>query len=111
MNDRVDDEALLARFRDWLKEARARASAPEVLPRGLDSGLAAPAREFGMFDLVEEFTALRHELKLQTKSGRSLIEQSESTVSALRRAIDQLRAVDAKETQAAWTAGKALADA
>ena len=40
----------------------------------------SPPREFGLIDLVEEFTALRHELKLQTKSGRGLIEQTENTI-------------------------------
>ena len=76
-----------------------------------DSEPGPPPREFGIIDLVEEFTALRHELKLQTKSGRGLIEQTDNTVAALRQAIDQFRSVEPKEAQAAWTAGKALAEA
>ena len=70
-----------------------------------------PPRDFGVIDLVEEFTALRHEVKLQTKSGRGLIEQTETTVSALRQAIEQFRSVEPKEAQAVWAAGKALAEA
>ena len=61
--------------------------------------------------MVEEFTALRQELKLQTKSGRSLIDQTESTVSALRQAMEQFRAVETKLSQAAGAAGKSLAEA
>ena len=69
------------------------------------------AREFGIIDLIEEFTALRHELKLQTKSGRGLIEQTENTVLALRQAIDHFRSVEPKEGQAVWSAAKGLAEA
>ena len=53
--------------------------------------LGQPAARVRVIDLVEEFTALRHELKLQTKSGRGLIDQTENTVAALRQAIDQFR--------------------
>ena len=38
--------------------------------------------EFGLIDLVEEFTALRQELKLQTKSTRGLQEQAEALAAA-----------------------------
>ncbi len=111
MNDRADVEAILDRFRDWLEDARAVAEGPAGLEPGLDSEPGPPPREFGIIDLVEEFTALRHELKLQTKSGRGLIEQTETTVAALRQAIDQFRSVEPKEAQAVWAAAKALAEA
>jgi molecular chaperone GrpE len=111
MNDRVDVEAILEKFRGWLEDARDEAHALQGIEPGPGAGPEGLSRDFGLIDLVEEFTALRHELKLQTKSGRSLIEQNENTISALRQAFDQLRAVDAKETQSAWTAGKGLAEA
>ncbi|HKI21414.1 MAG TPA: nucleotide exchange factor GrpE [Isosphaeraceae bacterium] len=110
MNDRVDVEAVLDRFRRWLDAARALADDQGGLEPGL--GLEEDStRDFGVIDLVEEFTALRHEVKLQTKSGRGLIEQTETAVSALRLAIEQLRAVGPREAQATWAAGKALAEA
>jgi molecular chaperone GrpE len=108
MNSRVDVDALLDRFRDWLDSA----SAESELEPASERGLAAdkdPIREFGLIDLIEEFTALRHELKLQTKSSRALAEQTETVQEALKQAIDQFRSVEPKEDQAAWTAGKALA--
>jgi molecular chaperone GrpE len=111
MNDQADVEAILEKFRDWLENARAEADGPVGIESGLDSEPGAPPREFGIIDLVEEFTALRHELKLQTKSGRGLIEQTENTVAALRQAIDHFRSVEPKEAQAVWSAGKALAEA
>ena len=111
MNDRADVEAIIDRFRQWLEAARVEAPGPGALELGFDSQPGQSPREFGIIDLVEEFTALRHELKLQTKSGRGLIEQSETTVLALRQAMEQFQAVEHKEAQAVWTAGKTLAAA
>jgi molecular chaperone GrpE len=107
----VDIEATLEKFRQWLKEARARSDDPVMREPSSNSGVQNGAREFGILDLVEEFTALRHELKLQTKSGRTLIDQSDATVAALRQAVDRIRAVDVKEAQTVWGAGKVLAEA
>lgn len=103
----LDEETLLSRFRQWLQEARADAEAPGREPPALD----AEDHEVGLYRLVEEFTALRHELKLQTKSSRGLQEQTEALVPALRQAIEQFRAVEPREAQAAWTASKPLAEA
>jgi molecular chaperone GrpE len=104
--DHVDDEAVLSRFRHWLREAR-----DEVDRLDLESfgdGEEPPA--VGLCELIEEFTALRQELKLQTKSGRAIQEQSEAILPALRQAIDQFRSVEPREAKAAWSAGKGLAE-
>jgi molecular chaperone GrpE len=108
MNDRVDVDAILDRFREWLESAAGEA-ANGAAPSLADSPPAEAADEFGIIDLIEEFTALRHEVKLQTKSGRGLLEQTESIKGALERAIELFRSVEPREDQAAWTAGKALA--
>ncbi len=71
---------------------------------------SAVGRDFGIIDLVEEFTALRHEVKLQTKSGRGLSEQTETTLEALKRAIEEVKSVVPRDAQAVWAAGKALAE-
>ena len=110
MNDRVDIEAILDQFRDWLETAHEQADELEEVDTGPVPRMG-PAQEFGIINLVEEFTALRHELKLQTKSGRGLIEQTDSTIAALRQAIDQFRSVEPREAQAVWTAAKGLAEA
>jgi molecular chaperone GrpE len=101
-----DVEEVLDRFRHWLEAARI--GADDRAPDGYDG---EPGREFGLVRLVEEFTALRHELKLQTKSGRGLIEQGESMVAGLRQAIEHFRSVEPKEARAAWAAGKPIAEA
>jgi molecular chaperone GrpE len=108
MNDRVNIDAILDRFRDWLESARTEDAVDvDSGPPGFEAPEAA--REFGIIDLVEEFTALRHEVKLQTKSSRGLSEQSESVKRALEQAIEHFRSVEPKEAQAAFAAGKALA--
>ncbi len=109
MNNRVDVEDIIERFREWFDAARAEVANEEHIESGANDFRDAP-REFGIIDLVEEFTALRHEVKLQTKSGRGLSEQTETTLQALKRAIEELRSVVPKDAQAVWTAGKALAE-
>jgi molecular chaperone GrpE len=111
MNDRDDVEAILDRFRQWLEATRALADDQGAFEPGPDTETAARPRDFGIIDLVEEFTALRQEVKLQTKSGRGLLEQTETTLAALRQAIEQFRSVEPKEAQAVWATGRALAEA
>ena len=109
-----DIDAILDRFRRWLETTRDEAEAlgaDGVDARRETAEAAGDRREFGLVNLVEEFTALRHELKLQTKSGRGLIDQAESMVAALRQAIEHFRSVEPKEAQAAWSAGKPIAEA
>jgi molecular chaperone GrpE len=107
MTDLPDDETILARFRGWLREARAGAgAAPPDDPPGEAGG-----PEVGLYRLAEEFTALRHEVKLQTKSARGLQEQAEALLPALRQAAEQFRSVAPKEEQAALAAGRPLAEA
>jgi molecular chaperone GrpE len=108
MNDRVDLEEIIDRFREWLESARAEAGSEGAFEPGAESE-SDTAREFGIIDLIEEFTSLRHELKLQTKSNRGLSEQTDTTLAALKQAIEQFRSVEPKEAQAAWATGKALA--
>jgi molecular chaperone GrpE len=103
--DRPDDEALLDQFRQWLDDARAEAAA---LPP-VEAGDVEP--EVGLYRLTEEFTALRHEVKLQTKSARGLQEEAENLLAGLRQAIELFRAVEPREAQAATRASQPLAEA
>jgi len=103
MSSWPDDERILTRFRQWLEEAHAEADAA-VDGQPVDG--QPELRSVGLFQLIEEFTALRHELKLQTKSARSLDERSAETVDAMQAAIEQFRAVEAKESEAAERAAK-----
>ncbi len=102
----LDEEILLNRFRQWLHDARAEAEALVSQPLSDEND-----DEIGLYRLVEEFTALRHEVKLQTKGSRGLQEQAEALLPELRQAIEQFRAVEPRKAQAAWIAGKPLAEA
>jgi len=106
MNARFDEETILSEFRRWFDDARTETAS--------DGGRQPPEEEqkqpppVGLYQLVEEFTALRQELKLQTKSSRNLAEQSETTLKAMQEAIELFRSVDAKESQAARRATRPL---
>ena len=65
----------------------------------------------GLLPLVEAFTALRHELKLQTKSARGMEESLQTALAGLDRAIEQFRTVEPQETAAADKAVRPLVEA
>lgn len=107
-----DDDQLLDRFRQWLAETRA--AAEQVV--GDEESAWASAEDdssgspgVGLYRLAEEFTALRQEVKLQTRSSRGLDEEIEKLLAALRQAIAALDSVKPLEQQAARSAGKGLA--
>lgn len=108
MIDAGQDEQILDQFRKWLHETRQESLAHESLarePQGADDEErpVASAPGFGLGRLVEEFTALRHELKLQTRSSRSLEERVEASLTLLAEATEafQSAAIEAAEFQAA----------
>jgi molecular chaperone GrpE len=104
-----DDENVLNRLRQWLEEAHAEADADGADGTPLDG--PTELRSVGLFQMIEEFTALRHELKLYTKGARNLEEQTLDTRNAMQAAIEQFRSVEVKEREAAHTAAKPLLEA
>jgi molecular chaperone GrpE len=115
MNGWADDEHILTCFRQWLREARSEAEALyQAAERGEgeepegEDGEPAQTLPAGLLQLVQEFTALRHEVKLQTKSARTLEEQAGAAVSALYQAALEFRSVEAQEAEAAQRAAAPL---
>jgi molecular chaperone GrpE len=93
-----EDELMLDQFRSWLSESRAEAAT-----------IASPHHpNAGLYDLVESFTALRQEVKLQTKSGRSLQAATGTALDSLQTAIDEFHAVKPREVEAARIASRPL---
>ena len=111
MNDASEDEQILDRLREWLRETRLQAEQLGSAEGAQSAPAESPERDFGLYRLVEEFTALRQDLKLQTRSARGLEEQTETLLAALRQALEAFRSIEPKEAQASWSAGKALASA
>lgn len=117
-----ETDALLERLRTWLGQVRAESQAAATdLPQPLAGGAAeetgsdakeaaaqVPASNVGLIDLVREFTVLRHEVKLQTKSARGLEEQTATALAALEEATRQFRAVEPQEAEAARRAALPL---
>ena len=94
MTDSENDERILDLFRHWLQETRQEAA--EANERA--NGVTAPLPRFGFDRIVEEFTALRHELKLQTRSSRALEERVEASLTTLADATSLFRSATDKET-------------
>lgn len=108
MNDLPDNEDLIGRFKQWLEETRRDVDAlPEDVAASAERSEVRPV---GLLQLVEEFTALRHEVKLQTKSSRGLAEQTEQALTAMQQAIDVFRSAETKEREAGQKAAKPLVE-
>lgn len=108
MNDAPDNEALLGRFRQWLEETRDEANALPDVADG--SAELAETRPVGLLELVEEFTALRHEVKLQTKSSRGMTERTEQILAAMQQAMQLFGSVEVKEKEAGQQAARPLVE-
>jgi molecular chaperone GrpE len=106
MNDWPDHETLLGRFRQWLEETRSEAGALPEEAELLAESSQTPLP--GLLQLTEEFTALRHEVKLHTKGARELAERTGKALEAMQQAADLFRGVEAKEAEAAERAAKPL---
>lgn len=75
--DEID--RILADFRTWLTEA-ATAPPPAAGPPAVD-----------LHTLVSQFTALRHEVNLQTRAARTSLEQTAEAIKQLETAVEELR--------------------
>ncbi len=79
MNDWPNDEQVVTQLHSWLAETREEAFAEDTPP----GPLPGEGCEVGIFQLAEELTALRHEIKLQTKSARKLQERNGEVLDAV----------------------------
>src|ERR1043166_3238409 len=68
-------DAILADFRAWLLQAR------EIPP-------AEPDVQLDVTTIVQQFTALRQEVNLQTKASRAQLEQNAQALAALQEALE-----------------------
>lgn len=111
MNHWPDHDRLLGRLRQWLDDARAEAQAAGEMEETPGQRAAEPDSDIGLFQLAEQFTALRHELKLQTKSSRNLEEQARTAIEAMERAAEVLRAAESRQAAAAESLARPMAEA
>lgn len=104
---RLEQEEILRRFQEWLTQTNRELEQLDDEP----SATADPTQAAGLLPLVEAFTALRHELKLQTKSARGLEESLQTALTGLDRAIERFDSVEPQETAAAEEAMRPLVEA
>jgi len=107
MDNWPDHEEVLTRFRDWLDQTR---SECETLDEHAADG-ELPGEPVGLYQLVEQLTALRHDVRLLTKAARGTEERNEATLVSMQAAIEQFRAVEPKEADAADKAARPLVEA
>ena len=107
MDNWPDHEEILTRCQDWLRQTRSECDS-------LDEHASAeegPDEPVGLYQLVEQLTALRHDMKLLAKATRGTEERNEATLLSLQAAIEQFRGVESKEEEAADKAARPLAEA
>lgn len=117
-----ENEEIIRQFRDWLAQTAEEIEALDehgeedpFSDRGDEASVSLPdtdtwdeygepARELpvvGLLQLVEAFTALRHELKLQTKGARHLESSVEQALAGLNTASRVFQSAQADEREAA----------
>ena len=69
-------DAVLADFRTWLTDLASGGRQPPV-------GEAQKGAEVDLFTLIGQFTALRHEVNMQTKAARTAVEQNAEVLKQL----------------------------
>ncbi len=107
MNDWPDHEKILSRFREWLDQTQAEYAL-------LDEPAAdepLPGEPVGLYQLAEQLSALRHEVKLLTKASRGAEERNEATLLSMNAAIEQFRAVAPHEDAAVQQTARPLVEA
>jgi len=107
MDNWPDHEEMLTRFRGWLDQTR---SECETLDEPVPED-ELPSDPVGLYQLVEQFTALRHDVKLLTKAARGTEERNEATLLSLQAAIEQLRTIESKEEDAAEKLARPMVEA
>lgn len=107
MGSWCDQDEVLARFRSWLDRTQAECDSLDEESLG-ECESETPV---GLYQFVEQLTALRHDVKLMTKAARAQEEGTEAFRLSLQAAIEQFRAVEPREDEAAHKAAKPLVEA
>jgi molecular chaperone GrpE len=107
MNDWPDHEQLLARYREWLDQTQAECDALDETHT--DDQLLG--EQVGLYQLAEQLTALRHDVKLLTKATRGAEERNEATLTSMNAAIEQFRSVAPREEEVSKNAARPLVEA
>jgi len=118
MRSEWENDEIVEQFRDWLsftsREIRDLDEVDETGHEALETEDERSAAEWpatGLLQVVEALTAMRHELKLQTRNGRSLEDSVQAARQSLEAAMRQFQTVQAKEAESAHRAALPLIEA
>ena len=119
MRSEWENDEIVEQFRDWLTRHVPRDPATSTRPmkaamtevRADAERSAAEWPATGLLQVVEALTAMRHELKLQTRNGRSLEESVQAARQSLDAAMRQFQSVQAREAESAHRAALPLIEA
>ncbi len=107
MNEWPDHEQVLSRYRDWLEQTQVECNS--VADTSADD--QSQGQPVGLFQLAEQLTALRHDVKLMTKATRGAEERNEATLASMNAAIEQFRSIVPREDEAAQKVARPLVEA
>ncbi len=106
-------EPLIATLQRWLSDVNVQSQEAAAKLQRAESQASDPlsaAKSPGLVELAREFTALRHEVKLQTKSSRGLDERTLAAVAAIEQAIHVFQSVEPCEAESARRAAMPLVE-
>lgn len=118
MRSEWEHDEIVEQFRDWLadtsREIRNHDDFSDINDESGDADCDPSVADWpttGLLQVVEALTAMRHELKLQTRNGRSLEDSVQVARQSLESAMRQFQSVQAKEAESAHRAAQPLIEA
>lgn len=106
-----DNEAVVEQLRTWLEQTSGEVDASSHFDGDGETESEPSPPQVGLLQVVEALTAMRHELKLETKSTRNLQEAVGSAVEGMEQAARRFESVQAREQEAARRAAGDMAEA
>ncbi|MBL8816998.1 MAG: nucleotide exchange factor GrpE [Planctomyces sp.] len=106
----MDTELIVSKLRDWLTETHREIEQLTDPTADTAQATADPQQTVGLLQLAEAFTALRHEVKLQTRASRGLETTIEQACRGLESASQSFHSVQAREKEAGERSARPLID-
>jgi hypothetical protein len=118
MRSEWENNEIVEQFRGWLSQTSREIHDLDEFDETGDEAIEAEAERSvaewpvtGLLQVVEALTSMRHELKLQTRNGRSLDESVQAARQSLEAAMRQFQSVQANEAESAHRAALPLIEA
>ncbi len=104
----MDTELIVSKLRDWLTETHREIEQLTAPIADTAQSISDPQQKVGLLQLAEALTALRQEVKLQTRASRGLETTVEQACRELESASQSFHSVQAREKEASDRATRPL---